>query len=168
MASILGIDTIQSLGGTTAVTINSTGQVTLPRVPFAMVNVSGSNNITPGGSGTVPYNNVLSSRGISWNTSTYKFTVPVAGLYNFSGAVRLNADRSYLFWVVDSPLGTAVQASKIILGQGYSGTGFTTAIGSCMLSLSTGTEYVIRAGDSSSSSVGVEAAQTFMDVRLIG
>ena len=94
MASILGIDTIQSLGGTTAVTINSTGQVTLPRVPFAMVNVSGSNNITPGGSGTVPYNNVLSSRGISWNTSTYKFTVPVAGLYNFSGAVRLNADRS--------------------------------------------------------------------------
>ena len=168
MASILGIDTIQSLGGTTAVTINSTGQVTLPRVPFAMVNVSGSNNITPGGSGTVPYNNVLSSRGISWNTSTYKFTVPVAGLYNFSGAVRLNADRSYLFWVVDSPLGTAVQASKIILGQGYSGTGFTTAIGSCMLSLSTGTEYVIRAGDSSSSSVGVEPAQTFMDVRLIG
>ena len=168
MASILGIDTIQSLSGTTAVTINSTGQVTLPRVPFAMVNVSGSNNITPGGSGTVPYNNVLSSRGISWNTSTYKFTVPVAGLYNFSGAVRLNADRSYLFWVVDSPLGTAVQASKIILGQGYSGTGFTTAIGSCMLSLSTGTEYVIRAGDSSSSSVGVEPAQTFMDVRLIG
>ena len=168
MASILGIDTIQSLGGTTAVTINSTGQVTLPRVPFAMVNVSGSNNITPGGSGTVPYNNVLSSRGISWNTSTYKFTVPVAGLYNFSGAVRLNADRTYVFWVVDSPLGTAVQASKIILGQGYSGTGFTTAIGSCMLSLSTGTEYVIRAGDSSSSSVGVEPAQTFMDVRLIG
>ena len=168
MASILGIDTIQSLGGTTAVTINSTGQVTLPRVPFAMVNVSGSNNITPGGSGIVPYNNVLSSRGISWNTSTYKFTVPVAGLYNFSGALRVNADRAYLFWVVDSPLGTAVQASKLILGQGYSGTGFTTVCGSCILSLSTGTEYAIRAGDSSSSSVGVEPSQTFMDVRLIG
>ena len=47
------------------------------------------------------FNNVLSSQ-ISWNTSTYKWTVPVAGLYNFSGAIRLNAHRAYMFWVVDT------------------------------------------------------------------
>ena len=169
MTSILKVTEIQDpTNSNSALTIDSSGQVTLPKIPFAMVNVSGSNNMTPGSSGTIPFNNVLSSRGISWNTSTYKFTVPVAGLYNFSGAVRLNGDRTYLFWVVDSPVGTAVQASKIVLGQGYSGTGFTTACGSCMLSLSTGTDYVIRASDSSQSSVAVEPAQTFMDVRLIG
>ena len=169
MTSILKVTEIQEpTNSNSALTIDSSGQVALPKVPFAMVNVSGSNNITPGSSGTVLFNNVVSSRGISWNTSTYKFTVPVAGLYSFSGAVRVNADRTYLFWVVDSPLGTAVQASKIVLSQGYSGAGFTTACGSCILSLSTGTEYVIRAGDSGGSSVGLEPAQTFMDVRLIG
>ena len=169
MASIINVDNIRAVGSSnTGVTIDSSGQVTLPKIPFAMVNVTGSNNITPGNSGTVPFNNVLSSRGISWNTSTYKFQVPVAGLYNFSGAVRVNGDRTYLLWVVDSPLGTAVQTSKIVLGHGYSGAGFTTACGSYMLSLSTGTDYVIRASDSSQNSVAVEPAQTFMDVRFIG
>ena len=73
-----------------------------------------------------------------------------------------------MFWVVDSPVGTAVQASKIVLTNGDSGTTLTTACGSFMLSLNTGTEYLIRVGDSSGSSVGIEPAQTFMDVRLIG
>ena len=71
------------------------------------------------------------------------------------------------FWVVDSPVGTAVQASKIVFDN-TTGTTLTTACGSFMLSLNTGTEYLIRVGDSSGSSVGIEPAQTFMDVRLIG
>ena len=170
MSSRILVDEIYGkTANTSALTIDSSGQVTLPKIPFAMVNVLGSNNVTPGTlTGTVPFNNVLSSRGISWNTSTYKFTVPVAGLYNFSGAIRLNAHRAYMFWVVDSPVGTAVQASKIVLTNGDSGTTLTTACGSFMLSLNTGTEYLIRVGDSSGSSVGIEPAQTFMDVRLIG
>ena len=74
MASIINVDNIRAVGSSnTGVTIDSSGQVTLPKIPFAMVNVTGSNNITPGNSATVPFNNVLSSRGISWNTSTYKF-----------------------------------------------------------------------------------------------
>ena len=170
MSSRILVDEIYGkTANTSALTIDSSGQVTLPKIPFAMVNVSGSNNVTPGTlTGTVPFNNVLSSRGISWNTSTYKFTVPVAGLYNFSGAVRINGDRTYAYWVVDSPVGTGVQQSKIITSHGYSGAGFTTACGSCMLSLSTGTDYVIRVADSSGNSVNLEARQTFMDVRLIG
>ena len=169
MTSILKVSEIQDpTNSNSALTISNDGQVTLPKIPFAMVNLSADTSVTPGSSGTVPFNNVLSSRGISWNTSTYKFTVPVAGLYNFSGAVRINGDRSYAYWIVDSPVGTAVQTSKIITNHGYSGAGFTTAIGSCMLSLSTGTDYVIRVSDSSQNSVNLEALQTFMDVRLIG
>ena len=169
MSSILKVTDIQDpTNSNSALTIDSSGQVTLPKIPFAIVNLSADTSVTPGPSATVPFNNVLSSRGISWNTSTYKFTVPVAGLYNFSGAVRINGDRTYAYWVVDSPVGTGVQQSKIITSHGYSGAGFTTACGSCMLSLSTGTDYVIRVADSSRNSVNLEARQTFMDVRLIG
>ena len=64
MSSRILVDEIYGkTANTSALTIDSSGQVTLPKIPFAMVNVSGSNNGTPGTlTGTVPFNNVLSSR----------------------------------------------------------------------------------------------------------
>ena len=167
MASILNVDKIRATGSTTdGIAVNSSGQVTLPKIPFAMVNLSASTTITP--LTDVPFNNVLASQGISWNTSTYQFTVPVAGIYNFSGAVRLNADMGYVYWIVTNSSNTAIQSDKLVLGQGYSGATFTTATGSCMLSLSAGTNYKIRVSDSVGSAVTCLGVQTWMDVRLIG
>ena len=169
MASILNVDKIRATGSTTdGVLVNSSGQVTLPKIPYVMVNRSSTTSINTSGTTDVPYDNVLSSQGISWNTSTYQFTVPVAGLYNFSGAVRLDADREYVYWHVTNSSNTVIQASKIVLGQGFSGANFTTATGSCILSLSTGTNYKIRVGDATGGSVNLADAQTWMDVRLIG
>tara|TARA_Y100001951_G_C11104103_1_gene163712 strand:+ start:37 stop:546 length:510 start_codon:yes stop_codon:yes gene_type:complete len=169
MASIINVDKVRATGSTTdGVLVNSSGQVTLPKIPYVMVNRSSTVSINTSGTTDVPYDNVLSSQGISWNTSTYQFTVPVAGLYNFSGAVRLDADRHYVYWQVTNSSNTAIQGSKLVLSQGYSGAGFTTAVGSCMLSLSTGTNYKIRVGDANGTSVNLADAQTWMDVRLIG
>ena len=169
MASILNVDKIRATGSTTdGVLVNSSGQVTLPKIPYVMVNLSANATINTSGTTDVPYDTVLSSQGISWNTSTYQFTVPVAGLYNFSGAVRLDADRQYVYWHVTNSSNTAIQPSKLVLSQGYSGAGFTTAVGSAMLSLSTGTNYKIRVGDASGSSVTCAATQAWMDIRLIG
>ena len=82
MSSILKVTDIQDpTNSNSALTIDSSGQVTLPKIPFAIVNLSADTSVTPGPSATVPFNNVLSSRGISWNTSTYKFTVP--GIYAY-------------------------------------------------------------------------------------
>ena len=169
MASILNVDKVRATGSTTdGVIVNSSGQVTLPKIPYVMVNLSSNTTVNTAGGVDVPYDTVLASQGISWNTSTYQFTVPVAGIYNFSGAVRLNADRTYMYWYVTNSSNTAIQSDKLVLGQGYSGATFTTATGSCMLSLSTGTNYKIRTADSSASSVTCNATQTWMDIRLIG
>lgn len=168
MASILNVDKIRANGSTTdAVIVNSSGQVSLPKTPYAMVNLSADATLTPV-NGDVPFNNVVSSQGISWNTSTYQFTVPVSGLYNFSGAVRLNADRAFVYWDVTDSSNNLVQANKLVLSQGYSGVGFTTAMGSCLLSLSTGTNYKIQVTDSVQTSVVCQGGQTWMDIVLIG
>ena len=167
MASIINVDNIRAVGSsTTGVTINSSGQVTFPKIPYALVNVGTTANITP--QTDVPFDTVLSSQGISWNTSTYQFTVPVSGLYQFSGAIRLNADRNWAYWFVSDTSNNAVQNSKLVLSHGESGSSFTTASGSCTLSLSTGTNYKIRVSDVSGTSVGVQASQSWMDVILIG
>jgi len=167
MASILNVDKIRANGSTTdGLILNSSGQVSLPKLPYAMVNVSADTAVTP--VADVPFDNIVSSQGISWNTSTYQFTVPVNGLYKFSGAVRLEADRSYVYWIVADSSNNVVQTNKLVLSHGYSGAGFTTATGSCLLSLSTGTNYKIRVADSSASSINCLAGQSWMDVVLIG
>ena len=99
-----------------------------------MVNLSANATINTSGTTDVPYDTALSSQGISWNTSTYQFTAPVAGLYNSFALLWLDADRSYVYWHVTNSSNTAIQASKLVLSQGYSGAGLTTAVGSCMLS----------------------------------
>ena len=67
--------------------VDSSGRVALPQNPYLICNATGySGNVTPSGfSGKIPLQNVIGSRGIVLNTSTYKFTVPVTGLYNISG-----------------------------------------------------------------------------------
>ena len=92
MASILNVDQIgHSTSGTTALEIDSSGQVLLPAIPFMKMEVDTNTSVTASGGTTTPFNNVLSSRAITLNTSTYMFQVPVTGLYHFSGALRVNA-----------------------------------------------------------------------------
>ena len=165
MASILNVDKIRATGSTTdGLTVNSSGQVAQPALPYAMVNAS-DGTVTP--NDVVPFNNVISSRGIVWNTSTYSFTAPVTGIYSFSGNVRLNANRQYVFWAVADNSGSILQGSKLVIAHGASA-GFTSASGSCLASLTASSSYKIIFNDSTGSSVALSGVQTFMDIHLVG
>ena len=81
MASELHVDAIKHSGGTSAMTIDSSGRVTRSVIPsfFAKHNQSIASSQTP-----VVFNITTYNTGNHYSTSTGVFTCPVAGLYYFS------------------------------------------------------------------------------------
>ena len=169
MASILNVDQIgHSTSGTTALTVDSSGQVLLSAIPYMQMKCTDGTSFTKNNSAIIRFNNVIASRGITLNTSTYKFQVPVAGLYHFSGAVRWNNASSYLWWKVEDGSGTAVQNSALILNNGNSGS-FATSAGSFIAPLAASTDYQITFGDGANNTASLDATgQTFMSIYLVG
>ena len=168
MASILNVNKIRATGSTTdGLVVNSSGQVTLPAIPFLRMKASGSSVAVSSGKGTVPFDNVIDSRGITLNTSTYLFQVPVTGLYHFSGSVRWDRAASYLWWSVEDSSGTTVQSSAIVLQNGNSGS-FITSSGSLVIPLTAGTDYKVVFADGGNNTANIQAGQTFMTIYLVG
>ena len=162
----LNVGTIkEATGTTTAMTIDSSGQVLMSAIPYARLEVSGevSTALSSGSIGIVPYNNVLASRGITHNTSTYTFQVPVAGLYNFQGGLRWQKTTSYLWWRVAQTDGTLVQ-TVLVISTGNS-SGFVTSFGSILLPLAASTDYQIQFGDGSASN-SANVISSYMTIHL--
>ena len=172
MASVLKVNELQHTGGTAAMTIDGSGRVALPQNPYLMCNCSGySGNVTPQSfTGKIPLQNVISSRGIVLNASTYEWTVPVTGLYNISGAIRINGDYLYTYWTINDYTSSParVQTDKLVIAHGYANTGFTTCCGSVLHLLETGKNYGFNINASSASAVGLDATQTWLDIHLVG
>ena len=84
MASILKVNTIQdATNSNTAMTIDSSGRVLTPAKPsFCAYEDSGGHQIDA--TNTIRYQTTTCNVGNHYNTSTYKFTAPVAGAYYFS------------------------------------------------------------------------------------
>lgn len=168
--STLNVDQIgHSTSGTTGLNINTNGQITFSQLPFIRMEVSGTQSTTLGSNsiGIVPYNNVLASRGITHNTSTFAFQVPVAGLYNFQGGLRWNNASSFLWWRVAQTDGTLVQ-NVLVINTGNAGS-FISSLGSILLPLEASTDYRIEFGDGSVSTTNnVEGGQSFMCIHSIG
>ena len=82
MTSIIKVNNIQNSSGTTALTIDSSGRVLRPTstlVVFDATTVSGGTI----SSGIIPFNTATLNLGNHFNTTTYKFTAPVDGVYEF-------------------------------------------------------------------------------------
>jgi hypothetical protein len=81
--SALKTGTIQSAGGTTAMSIDSSGRVTKPVLPCANVSfTSGTLAANTANTDAVMICNVANlNQGSHYNTSNGKFTCPVAGIY---------------------------------------------------------------------------------------
>ena len=96
MVSNLKVDKIQSVAGTTtAMTIASDGKLSFPvsapltpARPYFSVYVYNNNAGNPGsgGQGThlVPFDTAIDNIGGHYDTSNYKFTAPVDGIYQFN------------------------------------------------------------------------------------
>ena len=79
MSSILKVDTIQNSSGTTGLTIDNSGAILKPVIPYGQASKSGSAQtatakITLDG-------NVISGGGLTVDTTNDRMIVPIAGLY---------------------------------------------------------------------------------------
>ena len=92
MASTLKVNTIAHSGGTTAMTIDSGGRMVQSNRPLFFANAKNTANssaswTTGGNSGNnftpIPFDTEIIDRTNSFDPSTFKFTVPVAGDYLF-------------------------------------------------------------------------------------
>ena len=97
MSSILKVDQIQNAAGTTGLSIDSDGRVTLPnlvgfdaRITAAFT--SGTSMTKVGDVWTVDYN-----KGAVFTASTSRFVAPVEGFYLFNFAAEKSSDASTLF-----------------------------------------------------------------------
>ena len=100
MSSILKVDTIQNTGGTTGLTIDSSGRLGVPNPIIFYARKTDSNNYTT--VGTIVWNVSIIDTASAYNTSTGLFTCPKAGYYEvqwmylsrFSGYLRTTAQKN--------------------------------------------------------------------------
>jgi len=94
VATAGGLEFIPSTanGGTTfttpAMILNSSGYMTIPYQPCFYATVTGSGTVA--GSTVIPFNSTVVNIGSCFNTSTYRFTAPVAGTYMFIAQPSFN------------------------------------------------------------------------------
>jgi hypothetical protein len=80
--STLKVDTIQHSGGTTGLTIDSTGRILQPAKPAFRARIAGSTG-GHGDNGTLVFETEDFDIGGNYNASTGIFTAPIDGVYHF-------------------------------------------------------------------------------------
>ena len=92
MSSILKVDTIQNTGGTTGLTIDSSGRPLTPGRPAfkAHSSASGWQSFGSTNETVMPFNATQHNIGGHYNTSNYRFVAPVDGVYFFCGQLYHN------------------------------------------------------------------------------
>ena len=84
MASTLKVNEIQHTGGTSAMTVDSTGRILQPAKPAFRAYMSASQGAPSANTfTTIQFNTKSYDIGGNFNTSNYTFTTPVAGIYYF-------------------------------------------------------------------------------------
>jgi hypothetical protein len=90
MASIINVDNIRAVGSsTTGITVDSSGRVSLPQIPCAVVSLTTSNSQdTSNPFGTtgadILFDAVTINQGSVYNSSNGRFTAPIAGIYELN------------------------------------------------------------------------------------
>tara|TARA_A100001201_G_scaffold116342_1_gene99990 strand:+ start:445 stop:939 length:495 start_codon:yes stop_codon:yes gene_type:complete len=146
MASELHVDAIKHSGGTSALTIDSSGRILTPARPSFRAKLSGSATTVSSGNDIV-FDDVTTSThgchniGGHYSTSNGKFTAPIAGVYFFSFSVYRNnaADAEVNMFLGSQAVGVAREKSD---GASYDTMNLTTT-----LKLSASDEVKIRCID---------------------
>jgi hypothetical protein len=115
--------------------INSNGQITTPYQPAFWARKDDGNHT---GDSVVVWNNAFLNRGSHYNTSTGRFTAPVAGVYCFFFRMRQTGSGLNMLWEKND---TAYQWQGTISGDGE------TAMGNITVQLAAGdTVRVVKYG----------------------
>ena len=93
MSSILKVDTIQNTGGTTGLTIDSSGRIGMPNQP-AFFAIRTTNYSTTTSDAKLIFDTAKLNRGGHYNTSNGRFTVPVDGLYEIAWATIASSEQT--------------------------------------------------------------------------
>ena len=104
--SQINVDTIANVSGTSAITINSSGQIS-PKLKTSFVfayaqGTSGYNTVSTGS--YLPLTAVYQSKGTGasdFSTTTYKYTAPVNGIYHITLAVITDASSTSSHYNLD-------------------------------------------------------------------
>lgn len=95
--------------------LDSSGRVQMPYQPFVFV--ARSANVSFSSGSKIPYDSVLDSRNLTWNTSNNNFVVPVTGVYTFSIFIRLEiTNASYIYSQIRSN-GSVLYNSSVLYLQ---------------------------------------------------
>ena len=103
--STLYVDNIYSKTGTSqAIDINSSGVVTNPQKPHVNVDMGGTGAYLPHTTNdALKFDNVFDGDASLFNTSTYKFTCPVDGIYMATAVLLLqNEENISLYFYINS------------------------------------------------------------------
>ena len=146
MTGIIKVDTIQNNGGTTGLTIDSTGRVLQPNGVFAYVNLTTSN----AQDGSHPYTStgvdmrfdkINVNRGSAYTESNGRFTAPVAGVYRlFISLLKVNTGNP-MYW-------TVFKNGSSTLFSGYnSNSGYGPSMGEAFFELAANDYLTVRLQD---------------------
>tara|TARA_B100001287_G_scaffold273173_1_gene276134 strand:+ start:600 stop:1121 length:522 start_codon:yes stop_codon:yes gene_type:complete len=118
MSSILKVDTIQNTGGTTGLTIDSSGRMLTPARPAFSAHLTNATNITSSNN-TIVFNSVVHNQGSHYNSSNGIFTAPVTGLYYLSAGIGvfLNSATDSRFLVVYLQTGNTSYQDLLLTGR---------------------------------------------------
>ncbi len=113
LGSSVNLATIKDSGGSnTAITIDSSGRVSTPVKPFAFVGFPGTDSYVAQSANTVvTFSHAFVNDGNHYDTSTYKFTCPVAGLYRVEISTlseNANENAAWVFYRETGGTGTAL------------------------------------------------------------
>ena len=117
MASEIGVQTIQHTNGTDAMTIDSSGRVSTPVRPSFLARVSSQQSLDAITRAVVQFGATDHNNGNHFSTTTYKFTAPIDGLYQFGYHLYIySTTYSEMFFRIDGTR-TYRQVGQVIGAQ---------------------------------------------------
>ena len=123
MASILKVNEIQHTGGTSALTVDSSGRILTPARPAFSVKRNGNQAITNNNADNIQWNEERFDIGGNFDhTTNYYFTVPITGIYQLQYNLRLeNLDTagSYVQIKLKKNSGTTLDTYTIDLNEEF-------------------------------------------------
>jgi hypothetical protein len=122
----------------TRMTIDASGRVRQPFQPAFQIKGS-SGSVAVASNAVLPFNTALTNVGSHFNTSTYTFTVPVAGVYFFAISLRWeNNNGSAAYWRPDFYINGATSPTYTGAIQAIAANTYAYAAQSFVVSLNAG------------------------------